>query len=165
MAELLLDSVIARTVDLYERLKTDMLNDLFCTDDSYAHTFELAITRGGSPVDLTGCSVDGYFMRNIDMHTEHIYGVVQDGKAVVTLSKPCYAKAGQFSLTVKITSGDVEKSVYKCESSMKISRGDSTSGGGGTTEGGASLTVDGYGNATLTGMTLTVDGYGNALAE
>lgn len=66
---------------------------LMLPGDNQAHTWEITCTKNGVPADLTGCSVNGYFLRN-DGQTVVVNGTITGSVAKVTLSSACYAVPG-----------------------------------------------------------------------
>lgn len=120
-----ISSVISRTVDLKETLTKTTLRDLFVTEDKGAHVFEIHVTRAGTPVDLTGATVTGYFMRYKDQVSVPLTGSVKNGAATITLTKDCYAIRTVFSVTVCVDVGDTKHTVFVGEGQMLLNRSDS----------------------------------------
>lgn len=119
------DSVVKNlpySIDLDKPVEKTDLHTLFVMGDNQAHRFELEITHGSTPASLEGCAVTGYFTNHKESATVKIDGEIQDGKAVVTLSKPCYTYHGQFALIIQIVVGSVEASVFCGEGFMRRSK-------------------------------------------
>lgn len=92
-----LDKGVARCVELGTAL---------LTNDKNAHTFLVTCSRGEQAVELSGANVAGYCIRP-DGATVLILGSCEGSTAALTLTEPCYAVPGSFSLVVKLTMGDV----------------------------------------------------------
>lgn len=78
--------------------------------DILANRFGVKVMRNGNPVQLTGVSCAGYFIRS-DGGTIPINGSVSGNKAYVDLPQACYAIEGQFSLAIKLSGGSVTGTV------------------------------------------------------
>ena len=80
--------------------------------DSAANRFGVRVFRSGEPVDLTGCSCQGYFR---DSHGNNIAltsaGTVSGNVAYVTLPQACYNYPGQFCLAIKLIGGGITGTV------------------------------------------------------
>ena len=100
------------TVHLDHTLRVTPLSTLFAKGDSAAHRFELTILSAGVQEDLTGCTVAGKFYRMADSTVVSVPGSVEDGNAVVALSKACYDYIGRFALTISIKKGEEETTVF-----------------------------------------------------
>lgn len=75
--------------------------------DNSANVFGVEVVRDGSPADLIGVNVTGYFIRP-NRTTVIINGGAPVGNiASVTLPQACYAFDGVFSLAIKLTGGGV----------------------------------------------------------
>ena len=76
--------------------------------DSSADRFGVRVFRNGTPVDLTGCSCQGFF-RNADGTNIALtsYGTVDGNTAYVTLPQACYNVDGPFCLAIKLVGGGV----------------------------------------------------------
>lgn len=116
--------ILTHTVDLRQTLEKTDLHTLFVMGDNQAHRFEIEILSGGKAADLSGSTVTGYFTNFKEDTTIMVDGSVEDGKAVVTLSKPCYTLHGQFVLTIQIKSGEVEDTVFLGEGFMRRTKGE-----------------------------------------
>lgn len=78
---------------------------LMLINDNNAHTWEVAVKKGGSDVSLTGGSVTGYFRRKDDV-TVMVTGEVEGNIARVTLPQACYAYQGNLTGIMRLTMGD-----------------------------------------------------------
>lgn len=79
--------------------------------DDLADVFGVRVFRNGAAVDLTGVTVAGYFIRADGETVPISSGSVSGNVASVTLEESCYAIEGQFSLSIKLSSGDVTGTV------------------------------------------------------
>jgi hypothetical protein len=70
--------------------------------DWYGDRFGVIVLRGGQPVDLTGVSVSGFFIR-ANGTTEALSGSRSGNKCWVDLPAACYAVEGNFTLGIKLT--------------------------------------------------------------
>jgi hypothetical protein len=78
------------------------LNKALGEGDSYGDRFGVFVQRGGQPVDLTGVSVSGFFIR-ANGTTEALTGHRSGNKCWVDLPAACYAVEGNFTLGIKLT--------------------------------------------------------------
>ena len=78
--------------------------------DALANRFGVKVMRNGNPVQLTGVSCVGYFIRS-DGGTIPVNGYVTGNTAYVELPQACYAIEGQFSLAIKLSGGSVTGTV------------------------------------------------------
>ena len=78
------------------------LNKALGEGDSYGDRFGVIVQRGGQPVDLTGVSVSGFFIR-ANGTTESLSGSRSGSKCWVDLPAACYAVEGNFTLGIKLT--------------------------------------------------------------
>lgn len=86
------------------------MNKTIGEGDINANRFGVRVLRKGIPVDLTGCTCTGYFIR-ADGGTIPINGTVSGNTAYVTLIDTCYAVDGQFALAIKLTGESVTGTV------------------------------------------------------
>lgn len=117
-------NIIRHSADLLKPLEKTDLHTLFVMGDNQAHRFELEILSGSAAADLEGATVTGYFTNFKEDTTVTVPGKVEGGKAVVTLSKPCYTLHGQFVLTIQVKSGEVEDTVFLGEGFMRRTKGE-----------------------------------------
>lgn len=116
--------ILTHTVDLRQTLEKTDLHTLFVMGDNQAHRFELEILSGGKAADLSGSTVTGYFTNFKEDTTIQVDGKVEEGRAVVTLSKPCYTLHGQFVMTIQVKSGEAENTVFMGEGYMRRTKGE-----------------------------------------
>lgn len=64
--------------------------------------FGAKLKRNGAPVNISECTVTGYFVRS-DGVTIIVPGEVENNTAIVQLTQSCYAVSGNFSLAIKLT--------------------------------------------------------------
>lgn len=120
-----LASKIRATADLDTIIQKTILRDLFVTEDKNAHEFHISATRAGQPVDLTGATVTGYFLRYKNNITTQLNGEVsENGAAVVTLSDSCYDVRTLFSVTVVAELNGVRHALFVGEGQMVANRSD-----------------------------------------
>ncbi len=74
--------------------------------DQGGNIFGGLLTRNGEPVNLSGATVTGYFIR-ADESCVVINGLASGNRFTVTLPRECYAIEGNFSLAIKVTGGNV----------------------------------------------------------
>jgi hypothetical protein len=92
--------------DLDKPLHRNVAGCLLATGDENGNRFSAFVNRGGQPVDLTGCTVTGYFIRpNMDTVVIEGGADVENSVAFVELPASCYAAAGVYSLAIKISLG------------------------------------------------------------
>lgn len=72
--------------------------------DEYGNVFGGSLTRNGEPVDISGATVTGYFIRP-DNACVIIEGTASGNIFSVTLPAQCYAYEGNFSLAIKVSTG------------------------------------------------------------
>lgn len=104
---------IKRTVALDGSNISEALPASFFNSESSAHTFIIAGERDKAAVAFTG-SVSATFL-NANDAVVPLTGSIVDGAAVVTLSNPCYALSGRFTLTIDVNGA----TVYECQSRIK----------------------------------------------
>lgn len=117
-------SVLAYEADLTKTIQKTILRDLFVTEDKNAHTFRVKITRAGEPVDLTGATVTGYFMRYKDWVSITLTGTVEGSEAVLTLKEGCYSMRTMFCVTLCVALGGAKHAVFAGEGKMVLNRSD-----------------------------------------
>lgn len=124
MADPIIASVLQFEADLAKTIQKTILRDLFVTEDKNAHTFRVKITRAGEPVDLTGATVTGYFMRYKDRVSIPLTGSVEGSEAVLTLNDGCYAMRTMFCVTICVAVGAAKHAVFAGEGQMVLNRSD-----------------------------------------
>ena len=97
----MLDAILSFACDLERGVERTLIRPALLTGDSQAHTFRLAVKRGGVNAAITGASVSAYFVR-ADGVTVLITGSVEGSVALVTLPEGCYRVPGRFQLVVKL---------------------------------------------------------------
>lgn len=80
--------------------------------DAYADTYAVQLHSRGEIVPLTGVGVSAEVIR-ADGQTVPLVGTVEDGVACVTLDAACYAVPGQITITVRISAGQMVRSVLR----------------------------------------------------
>ena len=109
---------------IYEHIFAVELNEtlirrnvgLLGTLDKKANRFGARLTRDGADVDVTGCKVNGYFIRP-DEDTVLIEGTVEGNLVYVDVPADCYLYDGAFVLSVKISKAedDFEQTLMICD--------------------------------------------------
>lgn len=106
---------IKRTVSLDGCSVSDPSPNAFFDGEQGAHTFIIALMRGGEPLMLTNTdAVSGAFL-NPNNATIALTGSIVNGAAVLTLSDDCYALSGRFTLTIDVNGA----TVYECQSRVR----------------------------------------------
>lgn len=77
-----------------------------CEGDNRGNRYGMRVFLDGEQQDISTCTVTGFFIRS-DGVTLVLEGEVEDGAAVVELPPAAYAKEGNFTLTVKLSRGNV----------------------------------------------------------
>ncbi|MHC1786139.1 MAG: BppU family phage baseplate upper protein [Christensenellales bacterium] len=94
---------INQTVDLSRGYTPVVWPDaLMVSGDVGAHTWRLTVLDNGNPVDLSGATITGNFLR-ADGNTVTVAGTVSGNIASVTLTDVCYAVEGKLKGTIKMT--------------------------------------------------------------
>lgn len=105
---------IRKTTDLDRGVELHQLGRLFGTDETNGHTFQITVIDQGEPVDLTGASLVGYFVKSDDV-TVTIDGTnVSASGNVATVSLPtnCYTVTGRFTFLIRATLNGVIHAIY-----------------------------------------------------
>lgn len=89
-------------VELTKGVSRHDVGDVAGSYDENAHKFGARLFRNGEEVDISECTVSGYFIRP-GGYTVTLHGTVEDGIAWVTLNKSCYYYDGAFTLAVKVS--------------------------------------------------------------
>ena len=103
--------VFKRKIDVDAETQTTMLKALFASGDRNAHTFELSLYRGTEEMDLSGAITRGYFLR-ADGRTVTVPGAISGNVVTLALSESCYYVVGNFNLIIKVSIGEICKSVF-----------------------------------------------------
>lgn len=90
---------------------------LMIPGDGNAHVWEVTVNEKGKPVDLSGCTVKGWFARD-DERAVYLVGEAEESVARVTLARECYAIAGQLRGVMRIIKGSDTISV--CETFFTV---------------------------------------------
>lgn len=110
---------IPYTVDLNAPIKKTYIETLLATEDNLAHSFDISLVRGNESVSIPdGSSVTAHFIRYSDNATIFLTATADGNTASVVLNKPCYNKAGQFAIIVKVSAGDVIQTVFYAEGTI-----------------------------------------------
>lgn len=117
--------LITHQCDLDAPLKVTPLKHTLIMGDDQGDRFEITVTQNGKAASLSGGSVLAYFMRAADGNTVIINGSVSGNVVAVTIPKACYVVPGRFTLTVKVTVGNVRNTVYVCDGAVLRSSTDS----------------------------------------
>lgn len=96
--------IIKETVDFlrpeaHSQDKTPFV--LMLPGDNKGHTWEITCYKGGEPADLTGCAVNGYFLRSDNVMVT-VKGSVNGNVVTVTFSPQCYACSGGMRGAIRI---------------------------------------------------------------
>ena len=113
-----INSVISFTRDLTSPLTMTPLRHALVSGDQLGDRFDVTVTSAGKPVDLSSAGVMGYFFRAGDGYTVPITGSANGSVATVTLPEACYAVPGRFTLTIRVSVGNVRHAVYVCEGAV-----------------------------------------------
>ena len=103
--------VFKRRIDVDAETQMTPLKSLYASGDKDAHIFELSLYRGAQEMDLSGASAHGYFIR-ADGYTVPITGAISGNVVTLTLSEGCYYVVGNFNLIIKVSIGEIRKSVF-----------------------------------------------------
>ena len=97
---------ITQTVDLARGVQAPQVwpNALMLCGDSNAHTWRVAVMRGGRPATLAG-KVMGYFIR-ADGATVAVTGSLAGHVASVVLPQSCYTIEGDLQAVLRLADGD-----------------------------------------------------------
>ena len=90
------------TIDINKPLRRESCGVLLAVGDEYANRFGAHIVRNGATVDVSGCTVSGFFIR-ADGVTVPLEGVAEGNTVYVDLSASCYTCDGTFTLALKIS--------------------------------------------------------------
>ena len=97
--------LIERTVDLQRSASVELYPEaLMVCGDHQAHTLRIRVMDGGKPADLTGGSVEGYFVRD-DEASVRVGGELNGNTATVTMAQACYAIMGKLTAVVRLSLG------------------------------------------------------------
>lgn len=92
-------------VDVSKALQPEQHIGVLAQYDRKAHVFGAELVNGSKAVDLTDCTVLGYFT-SPNGTTWTITGSAEGNTASVRLTDRCYVLSGRFKLTIKVRSKD-----------------------------------------------------------
>ena len=105
---------IIRAVDLQKGSLPHRLGRLFATGETKGHEFQISVYDGGTPVDLTGATVLGYFTHSDSSSNEVEGGTVSGNTCTISLNAACYTRSGYFEFDIRLTKdGDANKFTAK----------------------------------------------------
>lgn len=110
-------------VDITKSLIRSYVGKVLATGDCNANKYGVNVFRDGELVDLTGYSVQGYFIRP-DMDTLVLIGAAEGNTAYVILPQACYTSEGAFSLAIKISGNGVTHTVRVVDGHIRQTRTD-----------------------------------------
>lgn len=87
-------------------------NALMLVGDSEAHRWDVIVTDCGKPIDLSGYSAHGYFVRD-DGESVFVDGMTDGNIAEVILKPECYAVEGPLRGVIRLTKG--KQIITACE--------------------------------------------------
>lgn len=91
-------NIIERVWRQDKGVNVDVLNGFVFTGEVGAHKFVISGKNVNTPVDISGTITANF--KNADGVLVPLTGTIEDGKAVVVLSRECYAVEGPFSLMI-----------------------------------------------------------------
>jgi len=91
-------NIIERVWRQDKMVNVDVLNGFVFTGEVGAHKFVISGKNVNTPVDISGTITANF--KNADGVLVPLTGTIEDGKAVVVLSRECYAVEGPFSLMI-----------------------------------------------------------------
>ena len=110
--------LIERTVDLQRSASVELYPEaLMVCGDHQAHTLRIRVMDGGKPADLTGGSVEGYFVRR-DEASVRVGGELNGNTATVTMAQACYAIQDQLTAVVRLSLGG--RTITLCALTFKV---------------------------------------------
>lgn len=110
-------------VDISKSLVRSYVGIVLATGDKNANRFGAVLNRAGEPVNLTGCSVMGYFIRP-NSETVACQGVQEGSMVYVDLPAACYTEEGTFSLAVKVSSTEITQTVRVIDGCIRLTQTD-----------------------------------------
>lgn len=108
-------------VDISKSLVRSYVGIVLATGDKNANRFGAVLNRAGEPVNLTGCSVMGYFIRP-NSETVACQGVQEGSMVYVDLPAACYTEEGTFSLAVKVSSTEITQTVRVIDGCIRLTQ-------------------------------------------
>lgn len=79
--------------------------------DAYANRIIAEIRRGREPVDITGVTVTGAFVRPADGAVIELAGEAAGNEAAILLDDTCYAVSGAYEANVQLTQGSTKRTI------------------------------------------------------
>lgn len=98
-------------IDLQSGLVQQPMRGQLMKGDKKANRVIVELTDGGDKAVLTGASATGSFIRPPDAAEIPLTGSVEGNSAIVVLDDACYAQEGYCEIAVKLTLGDVSRTV------------------------------------------------------
>lgn len=114
-------SVISRTRDLNKPTTIEPLAHVLAMGDSQGDMFQVAVTNGSIPLDISFGACTGWFVRLEegkkieDCSTVALTGSVSSNVATIILPEACYVTPGRFIFTMYVTLSGVRHAVYISE--------------------------------------------------
>lgn len=105
-------------VDLEKPVKQSCVGEALITGDKDANRYGAEVYRGEEAVDLSGCTVEGWFITP-GGETIVIPGAVKDNIAYVDITNECYSTEGAFTLALKIKNNDVIATVRMVDGNIR----------------------------------------------
>ena len=88
-------------------------NVLMEVGDTKSHRWQVTVLENGQPVDLTGATIVGYFVRS-DGYTVPVTGSVSGNVATVLTLQSCTAVKGELCCVMKATLGEITLTLDAC---------------------------------------------------
>lgn len=101
---------IERTSCLDSAINIDRLSGAMFTQENEAHQFVITCTQNNAQLTLTGTITAKVVLAN--GNTVELVGTIDGGKAVVTLTQPCYNTAGRIQISIFNTVGSTKLCIY-----------------------------------------------------
>lgn len=101
---------IERTSCLDSAINIDRLSGAMFTQENEAHQFVITCTQNNVQLTLTGAITAKVVLAN--GNTVELVGTIDGGKAVVTLTQPCYNTAGRIQISIFNTVGSTKLCIY-----------------------------------------------------
>lgn len=105
-------------VDLEKPVKQSYVGEALITGDKDANRYGAEVYRGEKAVDLTGCTVEGWFIAPSG-ETIIIPGEINGNTAFVDITSECYSTEGAFTLAIKIKSEDIVATVRMIDGNIR----------------------------------------------
>lgn len=106
MAQIHTNNIVNIELNKNGRMFRSFINEAIGEGDVKANVFGFRLYRDGQLLDISDCTVNGYFVR-ADGSTVVLTGAVNESQiAYVRLAQSCYAVEGNFSLAIRLIGGD-----------------------------------------------------------